>query len=51
MGAEALGRGNSFDPRTDAIVRVESSRLRSRLSHYYATEEASNPRLGGISRC
>ena len=43
VGAEALGRGNSFDPRTDAIVRVEISRLRSRLSHYYATEGATNP--------
>ena len=41
VGAEALGRGNSFDPRTDAIVRVEISRLRSRLSHYYATEGAT----------
>ena len=43
VGAEALGRGDSFDPRTDAIVRVEISRLRSRLSHYYATEGAANP--------
>jgi len=43
VGAEALGRGDSFDPRTDAIVRVEISRLRSRLGHYYATEGAANP--------
>jgi serine/threonine-protein kinase len=43
VGAEALGRGESFDPRTDAIVRVEISRLRSRLSHYYETEGAANP--------
>jgi serine/threonine-protein kinase len=43
VGAEALGRGESFDPRTDAIVRVEISRLRSRLGHYYATEGAANP--------
>jgi serine/threonine-protein kinase len=43
VGAEALGRGDSFDPRTDAIVRVEISRLRSRLSHYYATDGAANP--------
>ena len=42
MGAEALGRGESFDPRTDAIVRVEISRLRNRLSHYYATEGSAN---------
>ena len=43
LGAEGIGRGPSFDPRTDAIVRVEVSRLRSRLSHYYATEGAANP--------
>ena len=43
LGAEALGRGDSFDPRADAIVRVEVSRLRSRLGHYYATEGVANP--------
>jgi serine/threonine-protein kinase len=42
VGAEALGRGESFDPRTDAIVRVEVSRLRNRLSHYYATEGSAS---------
>jgi Tol biopolymer transport system component len=43
LGAEALGRGDSFDPRTDPIARVEASRLRSRLELYYATEGASDP--------
>ena len=38
LGAEALGRGQGFDPRTDPIARVEASRLRSRLDVYYATE-------------
>lgn len=38
LGAEALGRGEAFDPRTDPIARVEASRLRSRLELYYATE-------------
>jgi TolB-like protein/Tfp pilus assembly protein PilF len=28
----------SFDPRYDAIVRVEAGRLRARLKHYYETE-------------
>ena len=37
IGAEALGRGASFDPRIDAIARVEVSRLRTRLEQYYAT--------------
>src|SRR5687767_6621906 len=38
LGAEALGKGDSFDPRTDPIVRAEASRLRTRLERYYATE-------------
>jgi Tol biopolymer transport system component len=38
LGCEALGRGSSFDPRTDPIVRAEASRLRRRLEHYYAGE-------------
>src|SRR5215213_11475795 len=37
IGAEALGRGASFDPRIDSIARVEVSRLRTRLEQYYAT--------------
>lgn len=40
LGAEALGRGETFDPRTDPIARVEASRLRSRLELYYATDGA-----------
>jgi hypothetical protein len=38
IGAEALGRGELFDPRTDPIVRAEASRLRTRIEHYYASE-------------
>jgi TolB-like protein/Tfp pilus assembly protein PilF len=37
----ALGvfdKQGSFDPRYDAIVRVEAGRLRARLKHYYETE-------------
>src|SRR5215203_6688372 len=37
LGAEALGRGESFDPRTDPVVRAEASRLRTRLEQYYNT--------------
>lgn len=43
LGAEVLGRGERFDPRTDPIARVEASRLRSRLEMYYATEGAADP--------
>ena len=43
IGVEALGRGDSFDPRTDPIVRAEASRLRDRLERYYAAEGQADP--------
>jgi serine/threonine-protein kinase len=43
IGAEALGKGESFDPRTDPIVRAEASRLRFRLERYYAAEGQTDP--------
>lgn len=43
IGSVALGRGDKFDPRYDPIVRAEMSRLRSRLSQYYANEGAADP--------
>lgn len=42
LGAEALDRGERFDPRIDPIVRVEMSRLRGRLELYYAKEGAGD---------
>jgi Tol biopolymer transport system component len=42
LGAEVLGRGDSFDPRIDPIVRAEASRLRQRLERYYSTEGRSD---------
>jgi eukaryotic-like serine/threonine-protein kinase len=38
IGTEALGKSESFDPRTDPVVRAEASRLRARLERYYARE-------------
>lgn len=38
LGTSVLGRKPSFDPRNDPIARVEASRLRDRLTLYYATE-------------
>ena len=38
IGSEALGRGPTFDPRTDSVVRVEARNLRLRLERYYADE-------------
>ncbi len=38
IGVEVLGRGASFDPRSDPIVRVEAGRLRTRLNTYYTSD-------------
>jgi TolB-like protein len=35
IGVEVFGRQPDFDPRHDAIVRTEASRLRARLAEYY----------------
>jgi TolB-like protein len=35
LGIEVFEKDESFDPSTDSIVRVEASRLRSKLSEYY----------------
>jgi TolB-like protein/Tfp pilus assembly protein PilF len=43
VGMDGLGRGATFDPRTDSIARVEASRLRNRLDLYYAKEGVSDP--------
>lgn len=38
IGVEVFDRGESFDPRTDTIVRVQARRLRSKLKQYYLAE-------------
>ena len=38
LGATVLGKGSSFDPKADPIVRVQMGRLREHLDRYYATE-------------
>src|SRR5215471_5911152 len=43
LGVEVFGRGESFDPRTHNIVRVEASKLRTKLARYYDTEGRRNP--------
>jgi TolB-like protein/Tfp pilus assembly protein PilF len=40
LGLEVFGRKQSFDPRTDAIVRVQAWKLRERLLAYYESEGA-----------
>ena len=43
LGVQVFGKGQSFDPRIDAIVRVEAGRLRTKLARYYETEGRSDP--------
>jgi hypothetical protein len=43
IGVEAFGRGSSFDPQVDPIVRVEATRLRRTLKRYYAGAGMSDP--------
>lgn len=38
VGIQVFGRGESFDPRVDPIVRIQAGKLRSRLARYYAGE-------------
>ena len=38
IGVDVFGRGESFDPRVDPIVRVEARKLRSRLAVYYESD-------------
>ena len=43
IGLAVFERPESFDPRTDSIVRVEARRLRDKLARYYETAEAPGP--------
>src|SRR5262245_55205891 len=38
-----FGRGETFDPRTDTIVRVEARRLRAKVEKYYQSEGSADP--------
>src|SRR4051794_3175615 len=43
IGVEALGRGETFNPQLDPIVRVEAIRLRAALARYYAGAGTEDP--------
>lgn len=45
LATEALGRNASFDPTTDASVRVHISRLRRKLKDYYQQETGEPEQL------
>jgi hypothetical protein len=38
IGLEVFARGNDYDPRRDAVVRVQANVLRKRLASYYENE-------------
>lgn len=42
LGVELFGRGVDFDPTTDAIVRVEVGRLRTKLREYYGSNSLAD---------
>jgi tetratricopeptide (TPR) repeat protein len=43
LGVSGLGRPESFDPRTDPVVRLEARRLRLKLAEYYQHEGLDDP--------
>lgn len=43
IAIDALGRPDTFDPMTDAIVRVSAGRMRRALTRYYDGEGARDP--------
>ena len=43
IGVDVFHRDESFDPRVNAIVRVEATRVRGKLREYYGTDGAEDP--------
>ncbi|MBZ5593622.1 MAG: tetratricopeptide repeat protein [Acidobacteriia bacterium] len=43
VGAEVFGRKPDYDPRLDAVVRIEAVKLRARLKEYYDNEGRLDP--------
>jgi hypothetical protein len=45
IGVEALGKPTTYDPQRDSIVRIQASRLRTKLASYYREEGQHDPIL------
>src|SRR5215211_2798870 len=43
IATEVFGRNSDYDPRIDAVVRVQAGRLRTKLQEYYTTEGKGDP--------
>ncbi len=50
IAVDLFGRADDFDPRLDSTIRVQTSRLRNKLSEYYATIGAADPLVIEIPR-
>ncbi|RNJ46275.1 MULTISPECIES: hypothetical protein [Mesorhizobium] len=50
IAVEVFGRGESFDPQTDPIVRIEAGHLRRALERYYLTSGQADPILIAIPK-
>ena len=50
IATQVFGRPSEFDPRLDSTVRVQTGRLRSKLSEYYRNSGASDPLLVEIPK-
>src|SRR4051794_33991943 len=50
LAAEVFRRGETYDPQVDAAVRVEVSRLRTKLREYYTRADAGDLVLIEIPR-
>ena len=50
LATSALGKGDDYDPRTDSAVRVVASRLRAKLTEYYAQDGAHDPVVVSIPK-
>jgi hypothetical protein len=43
IAVEVFGCASEYDPQTDPVVRIETSRLRTRLAEYYEISGAPEP--------
>src|SRR5258708_29111858 len=50
IAVEVFGRKPDYNPKRDPIVRNEASRLRARLSQYYAEEGKTDPLIIDLPR-
>lgn len=50
LGLEVFHRSKNYDPRNDAIVRVQASLLRKKIEAYYETEGSESPLRIGLPR-